>query len=156
MEDTSWVTLVAALLGASVGGAASLAASIVVDRLRLRREMRVRIYDEYIEEAVALVARWYEKSKDDLIDMQSDHALAALAQIRCAAVIAGKADRRQTNQWAEAYRALVDLNAKTDSLSSSHPHRSSREQLLREVVTHTDTVTRELNAYSEWLGKKLV
>ena len=40
--------LVAALLGALVGGAASLAGSVIINRLQLRREMRIRIYYELI------------------------------------------------------------------------------------------------------------
>lgn len=156
MEDSpaAWVTLGAALLGAGVGGAASLAASIVVDRLRLRREMRVRIYDEYIGEATGPLARWYQKSKDGLVDMESYEVLAALAQIRRASIIASKADRRKTKQWEDAHRALAGLDTKLHTLSSG-PHSSDRDQLLGEVVTHTHTVITGLNDYSEWLGKKL-
>jgi hypothetical protein len=48
MDSNLVAALLGAFVGAAAGGVASFAGSVVVNRLQLRREMRIRIYDELI------------------------------------------------------------------------------------------------------------
>lgn len=146
--------MVAALLGAAVGGVASLGGSVVVDRMRLRRETRVRIYDEYIGEAIAALGRWLERSDRGGIDLENNAALLALAQVRRASVIAGRTDRQQTDQWQSAYDTLCDLSIQIAHLGRP-PDPDERDKLLKEVAKHSRLVMQGLRNYLEWLQRRL-
>lgn len=153
-----WIPLASALLGAVVGGAASLLASIFVDRLRLRRETRVRLYDEHIGEAAAAVARWGARSGEGGIDLEQNAALLAMAKVRRAAVIAGKADLEQVQQWEDAYHALRRLSIEIASLratGSGVMNPEERDRLLPQVISNTEQVYKGLSDYLRWLEKRL-
>ncbi len=153
-----WVPFASAFVGAVVGGASSLFASIFVDRLRLRREMRFRIYDDYIAEAAAAVARWELRSRQGNIDLEQNTALLALAQVRRAAVIAGKTDLKQIKEWEGAYLALCDLSREIAALpatGSGAVDPKERARILPQVAAHAEDVMKGLGAYLQWLEKRL-
>lgn len=153
-----WIALGSALLGAVVGGAASLLASIYVDRLRLRREMRVRIYDEHIGEATAALARWETRSRDGSIDLEHNAALLALAQVRRAAVIAGKEDLAQVAKWEDAYKALARLSIDLGRLpakGSGLVDPKARDAVLSQIIENIQPIWQGLTDYLTWLEKRL-
>jgi hypothetical protein len=53
-----WVALLAALLGAIVGGMATLAASVLVKRWELKKTARIRMYDELMPALYREVRDW--------------------------------------------------------------------------------------------------
>lgn len=160
-----WVPLGSVLLGALVGGLASLGGSVIVDRLRLRREMRIRIYDEHLSEATSALARWWTRSHEGSIDLEHNAALMAVARIRRTAVIAGKADRRQIRRWEDPYNALSDLSIEIGRLQSqagsvdAPGHRvvdaGEREKLLKQVELHAARLMEGLRNYMDWLEKRI-
>lgn len=148
----------AALLGAVVGGAASLLGSVIVDRLRLRRETRVRLYDNYIGEATAALARWETCSREGSIDLEHNAALMALAQVRRAAVIAGKADVKQVAQWDDAYKALGRLSIDLGRLpakGSGIVDPEARDAVLSQVIENIQPIWKGLTDYLKWLERRL-
>lgn len=158
MESPIWVPFASALVGAVVGGLASFGGSIFVDRLRLRREMRVRLYDGEIRHAVALVSRWHKVTAGGNIDRQHPEALAAIEQVRRSAVVAGKKDRRQVQQWVDAYHALGGLSGDIDrhsAIASGLVDPTERRRLLDEARRQTQRVLDGLTSYEEWLQERL-
>lgn len=154
----AWIALGSALLGAIVGGVASLLGSVIIDRLRLRRETRVRLYDNYIGEATAALARWETRSRDGSIDLEHNAALMALAQVRRAAVIAGKADLKQVAQWDDPYNALgrlsIDLR-RLPAKGSGIVNPEARDAVLAQVIENIQPIRKGLTDYLKWLEKRL-
>lgn len=154
VANTVWVPLAAALLGAAVGGAATLVAGVVVDRQRLRRETRVQIYDERIGEALTQMRHLHERSQRGMIDMTYHEVLDAVARVHRAAVIAGRADRRQIRRWQSAYHALLNMNL-TPNARSTALEGQDQDRVLSEVATHAHTVITGLESYWKWLEKRI-
>lgn len=153
-----WIPLGSALLGAVVGGVASLGASVVIDRIRLSRDTRVRIYDEYLGRAVGEVARLVRLAEDGQIDVHSMEVIQALAQVRRAAVIAGRKDVRQIAHWQAAYSALSDLDTEIGALrwgSDGGVDQAQLKPLLKRVSENGYQTLWGLHAYSRWLEQRL-
>lgn len=156
-EPNVWVPFAAALAGAAVGGLATFIGSIVVDRRRLKREMRVRNYDEHIPEAAAAVTRWHERSKRRGIDLENEEALSALAQVRRAANVAGRWDRNRVKAWDDSYRALQALSAQIRYASDGKGSWSveNSKQIAEQAEQHTSTVVDSLDDFADWLEKRI-
>lgn len=150
------VTVGAVLLG----GFLSYVASLRVERMRLTRETRVQLYEEHIPEAKFQLSRWRDLCENEGVLARSDRieALDSLAQVRRAAVVAGKADRREIKElWGDAYQGLSDVDAtiveETEGSRSLGPGR--RIELAERVVEHTETVLAVLRDYEGWLEDRI-
>lgn len=151
---TSTVVEVLVTVGAVLlGGILSYLASLRVDRMRLTREMRVRLYDEYIVEARELLARWRSISEDGKLFAEDlrQRALSALAQVRRAAVVAGRADRRKVKTLKTAHDALADVHAEIDP----KPGGGRRQRWISEAEDQTTVALNVLKDYAGWLEKRL-
>jgi hypothetical protein len=61
--DSNLVTaLLGAFVGAIGGGVASLADTVIVNRLQLRREMRIRTYDDLLPKLAVDFVKWMPES----------------------------------------------------------------------------------------------
>lgn len=136
-----------------LGGILSYLASLRVERMRLTREMRVRLYDEYIVEARELLEWWLSCSEEELLLAEDprQRALSALAQVRRAAVVAGRADRRKITTLKTAHEALADVHDKIEPGLGSGP----RQQLISEAEDQTTLALSVLRDYAGWLEKRL-
>lgn len=157
MPVEAWISIGSALLGAVVGGAASLVASVIIDRVRLRREARVRIYDEYMYDAVGDAARWVRLAQDRKIPGVDVNNLDGLAQLRRTAVVAGKRDVEQIKPWQPAYDDLIDLSIDLGRARRRQGGIDPAElEPLFERAEHSGRqVLQGLHSYSEWLEKHL-
>lgn len=147
----AWVLLGSALLGAVVGGMASFAASLLVDRYRLRRETRARIYDELMEDAIEEVTRRVRLAEKGGTDA---NALAILPRLRRAVVVAGKKDIKQISGWQHAYSGLLELEQRVAALRSEGTN-PDEVPLHEEVKGHGNQVLEGLEEYSTWLERRL-
>lgn len=149
--------MLAALLGAVVGGMASLLAGIVVDRQRLRRETRVRIYDDHMPQVQTSLEELRDRSRRGVVYTDYHAVLTNLAQIRRAMFIVGTEDRKRAARWASAYHALVALESRliNDAGGPTQFSGAERKAALSEVATHTENVIEELKSYQKWLEDRL-
>jgi hypothetical protein len=115
------ISLFSALLGAIVGGAASLAGSIVVSRWSRATDARLRLYDELIPAAIGVLQQrpFAEVSMDQIAD--------TLHALRRASVVAGRPERHAADAvirtWSQYERARIITEDKAreafDSLIAS-------------------------------------
>jgi hypothetical protein len=98
-EDT--LNLISALLGAIVGGVASLAGSIVVSRWTRASDARLRLYEQLVPEA----QRAQRRLRGHLDDEQLRNGLIhALRDIHRASVVAGKSERKTAHFIVKEWR----------------------------------------------------
>lgn len=98
MSET-WISLLAALVGAIVGGAASLAATMVVNKQQMATNAQMRLYDELLpklETAVDTIIN-PQLPGDELAEEQVPELLE---KVRRASAIAGPFERKAAhNLW---------------------------------------------------------
>jgi hypothetical protein len=151
--------LAAALLGAFVGavggGAAPLAGSVIVNRLQLRREMRIRMYDELLPK---LIDGHFTRSGVRLFPIPDkvphpSEVLQTMREMERASVIAGRKEaervralRRPVLRWVGRYES--DLEATETGLVFRGD--------WRELYKQGSEVGRALSALNEYLARKLV
>ena len=88
------ISLFAALLGAIVGGAASLAGSIVVSRWSRASDARLRLYDELIPAAISMLQSYrHLLPNPELHDRIGD----TLHTLRRTSVVAGRPERHDAD-----------------------------------------------------------
>jgi hypothetical protein len=150
--------LVAALLGALVGGAASLAGSVIINRLQLRREMRIRIYYELIPK---LLKSSFTISENRRIlpvpqDKLPSEFRSTVRDIERAAVIAGRGDlamvKRLNSVIAARDQTYVYLMFKSNTNSEEKLSDDDRMELVRK----DGDIGRLLLEFSDYLARKLV
>jgi hypothetical protein len=95
---TNDATVLAALAGALVGGVATLGGSIIVERKKIAREQRIRIYDDLLP-ATRREVGW-----------PSDEGLFAVEQVLRAATIAGRKERNLAREAQEMYFAAFNVH----------------------------------------------
>jgi hypothetical protein len=101
--------LLSALLGAIVGGAASLAGAIVVSRWNRVSDARLRLYDELIPAAMSLT----EQLDGNLLDEQlRDNLTGVLHAMRRASIVAGRPERRAADAIVRAWGLVVEAKSK--------------------------------------------
>jgi hypothetical protein len=165
MSET-WTSLLAALVGAIVGGAASLVGTMVANKRQMATNARMRLYDELLPKLADAV--------DAVIDPQvPEDQLAVelmpelLAVVRRASAIAGRLERRDAHNlwqlwgehqaelqaeheaWKERTRTLpVAVNADPDPPPGYKPPPSPAERRLGQIQE-------AIRAFSDHLGAKL-
>ena len=113
LSDTT-TNLLSALLGAIVGGAASLAGSIVVGRWSRVSDARLRLYDELLPEATST---WEQLRYNIGISELHDRMNGTVHALRRASVVAGQPERRAADAivraWDQIDRAPHTINPET-------------------------------------------
>jgi hypothetical protein len=110
--------LVAALLGALVGGFATLVGSVVVNRAQLRKAMRVRMYDEMLPK---LFPDWAARRDQGLFgqpklsdadgqEIPAQLIIEWLSELRRVAVIAAPKDAKRVQMLLRLAYASEELN----------------------------------------------
>jgi hypothetical protein len=163
MSDT-WTSLLSGVVGAIVGGAASLAGTMVVNKRQMATNARMRLYDELLPEL--------ERAIDDHPlngvpePMATERVPELLAAVRRASAIAGRLERRDAHNlwqlwgehqaelqaemeaWRESTRALpVSVHADPDPPPGTEPLPSAYELRLSRI-------RKEIRAFSDNLGAK--
>jgi hypothetical protein len=157
MSNEAAIALGSALLGAVVGGVASLAASLLVDRWRIRQEVRVRIYEELLYDAVGGAGRLCRLARERLIPGEADAALADVARVRRAAVIAGRRDVRVISSWLDEYASLTEIAIEFGRVrnQSGGVGGETLNPLFHRAEAASLQVLKGLHEYSKWLENRL-
>jgi hypothetical protein len=150
--------LVAALLGAFVGavggGAASLAGSVIVNRLQLRREMRIRMYDDLLPKLAVDFARTDAEITSSLAPEIPKAFQSALAEMKRASVIAGRTDAARVT---ELSRLVSARNATYDGISVSYAGTKIYSSDDRKFLDlQAQEIGRALFELNDYLARKLV
>jgi hypothetical protein len=110
-------SLIAALVGALVGGAASLAGSILVGRQDLTRKMRIQMYQDMLpslQEKVSEIIKDSSRQQSlrliTSLDEVRDEVYKAITVLRRAAIIAGRRDSSRIKRIEELCRRQKDLS----------------------------------------------
>jgi hypothetical protein len=108
MSET-WTSLLAGVVGALVGGAASLAGTMLVNKQQMATNARMRLYDELLPN----LARAIESISDDDLDPASAQVAREqmpdpLEAVRRASAIAGRDERRSANMLWTLWLAHLD------------------------------------------------
>jgi hypothetical protein len=158
-----WTSLLSGVVGAIVGGAASLAGTMVVNKRQMATNARMRLYDELLPEL--------ERAIDDRTGATEERVPEVLAAVRRASAIAGRLERRDARNlwqlwgehqakleaeteaerraWEERTRTLpVSVHADPDPAPWAERPPSAYELRLRRI-------REEIRAFSDKLGAKL-
>jgi hypothetical protein len=103
MSET-WTSLLAALVGAIVGGAASLAGTMVANKRQMATNARMRLYDELLPKLADAVDAVIDPQVPE--DQMAEEAMPELlAVVRRVGAIAGRQERRAVHNlvllWSE-------------------------------------------------------
>lgn len=173
MLDPTAAALLGAFVGAVVGGLASAAGSVWVNRRELTRATRVRIYDELLPD---LLMAHYEGVIDPLVGKPLKASPAkwqTYEALRRSAIIASRADARRAETLLNAVDGLQPSIDAVEEAEARHAHAMKSAHSPKEV----DEANRELEAalgriadeqselvqglfrdfheYSDWLGSKI-
>jgi hypothetical protein len=116
MSET-WTSLLSGVVGAIVGGAASLAGTMLVNKRQMATNARMRLYDELLPEL--------ETAVDGLINPQlpgdglaEERILGLLEKVRRVGIIAGRMEQRNSHNlwklWRE-HQAELDAEVQVQS-----------------------------------------
>jgi hypothetical protein len=162
LSDELVAGLLGASLGAVLGGASALAGSIVVERMKLAKNSRIRIFDELLPELVLLVHNLYrfEKHPRDVMD-DADKVAKAIAR---AAILAGRKDRRIGDSlletWFSFRRAQNAVTVQpmdrdvTDRLLPNWVSVATREDTNRTNELEA-TLDRQIDEFHRYLSGKI-
>jgi hypothetical protein len=107
MSET-WSSLLAGIIGAIVGGAASLAGTMVVNKQQMATNARMRLYDELLPKL--------ERTIDEHEEIAEERVPELLAAVRRASAIAGRLERRDAhNLWQLWGEHQAELEAETEA-----------------------------------------
>lgn len=154
MSET-WTTLLAALVGAIVGGAASLAGTMVANKRQMAANARMRLYDELLPKlADAMDAVIYPQVPED---QAAEEAMPELLErVRRACAIAGPQERKAAHRlwdlWTEhhryAPRSVMRMELPKSHSADFPPLRPPPPRPLWQMKE-------EIGALSDYLGAKL-
>jgi hypothetical protein len=109
MSET-WTSLLAALVGAIVGGAASLAGTMLVNKQQMATNARMRLYDQLLPDLSRAIADW-ASARTPFRPIAKEYPLPAvrgvielLTAVSRASAIAGRHERRFVNDLRELWR----------------------------------------------------
>jgi hypothetical protein len=155
----TWTSLLSGVVGAIVGGAASLAGTMVINKRQMATNARMRLYDQLLPEL--------ERAIDD--GTGRERVPEVLAAVRRASAIAGRLERRDAhNLWQLWGEHQAELEVETEA------ERRAWETLGPPVAVHADPdpspgykpppspyelrlrkIGQEIRAFSDKLGAKL-
>lgn len=130
MGDSGAVAFGSALLGAAVGGGASLLGSIVVERRKLTRESRVRMFDELLPRLMQ--ARQVPMERPPL------------EAIHRAAILAGRSDQRSAAHILRLWDEMEEISRAEQGVVAS-----------RESMPATTAASQRLDAALSSLHQRL-
>jgi hypothetical protein len=104
MDSDVAVALLGAFLGAVVGGATSLAGSVIVNRMQLKRQMRIRMYDELLPQLSEHFTRTPWGVHHRIYGNLPRDFERIVTEVERASVIAGRSDAAKVKKL----RQLVD------------------------------------------------
>jgi hypothetical protein len=162
LSDELVAGLLGASLGAVLGGASALAGSIVVERMKLAKNSRIRIFDELLPELVLLVHNLnrFEKHPRDVMD-DADEVAKAIAR---AAILAGRKDRRIGDGLLETWFSFKQAqNAVTvqpmgrDVTERMIPNwiSTASPEAFRRINELETTLDRQINEFHKYLSGKI-
>lgn len=106
MSET-WTSLLSGVVAAIVGGAASLAGTMVVNKRQMATNARMRLYDQLLPEL--------EGAIDDRTGVAEERVPELLAAVRRASAVAGRLERQDAHNlsrlWGE-HQAETDVENK--------------------------------------------
>jgi hypothetical protein len=160
MTET-WSNLLSGVVGAIVGGAASLAGTMLVNKMQMATAARMRMYDELLPKL--------ERAMDGSDPVSAEGADDILARLGRASAIAGRPERRAVHDLASAlaeYRRLTREWNNTpaplpfDPLPGEEhipptPEHETWHKLSRECSDARQRLLTGIRALSESLGTKL-
>jgi hypothetical protein len=162
MSET-WTSLLAALVGAIVGGLASLGGTMLVNKQQMATNARMRLYDELLPELADAVDGVIEPLVPE--DQVAGEVLPErLEKVRRASAIASRHERRFANNlwqlWGEHQagrqaeieawtpRIPKSVNADPDPPPGTEPPLTPAQRRLRRI-------REEIEAFSDHLATKL-
>jgi hypothetical protein len=106
-----WISLLAALVGAIVGGAASLAGTVLVNRMQMATNARMRLYDELLPRLKDAV----DAVMNPLVPEPEDQAKRVMPEllvtVERASAIAGRKERSAVHKLALLWFRYSTLSA---------------------------------------------
>jgi hypothetical protein len=113
--DETWSNLLSGIVGALVGGAASLAGTVLVNRMQMAAGARLRIYDDLLPKFRHAVDEYLELPPSGALQSintaAAEQATEVLAALRRAAAIAGGHERhyaeRLNDRWRSFQRSAI-------------------------------------------------
>jgi hypothetical protein len=166
MSET-WTSLLAALVGAIVGGLASLGGTMLVNKQQMATNARMRLYDELLPRLSRAIDALLDGHVDPITQQVAEEQTPELlAAVRRASAIAGRLERRDAHNlsqlwgehqaklpvehkaWLESLTPPVSVNADPDPPPGYKRPPSPAERRLRKIQE-------EIRALSDYLGAKL-
>jgi hypothetical protein len=152
MSET-WTSLLSGVVGAIVGGAASLAGTVLVNRMQLATNARMRMYDELLPKFQQDVEEFIRTAPDKGFRETSQDAAQrvdeALRALMRASTAAGGRERRYVAGMVPIWTFLqTSVPLAAGSLVEDYGARDTRVEVPR-ARHHLDETVRELSAYLE-------
>jgi hypothetical protein len=114
MSET-WTSLLAALVGAIVGGAASLAGTMLVNKQQFATNARMRMYDDLLPRLQGAIADFEESPFSEAAGDAAKSVADTLAALRRASAMAGGKERSGVSaveyQWRDYREAAMAFSA---------------------------------------------
>jgi hypothetical protein len=153
MSET-WTSLLSGVVGAIVGGAASLAGTMVVNKRQMATNARMRLYDQLLPEL------------DDAIVEHMGVAVPELLEaVRRASAIAGRAERRDAhNLWQlwrehqaelEVERSAFETLGMPEAVNADPDPPPGYKPPPSPYKLRLSRIREEIKAFSDKLGAKL-
>jgi hypothetical protein len=160
MSET-WTSLLSGVVGAIVGGAASLAGTMLVNRMQVAANARMRMYDELLPKLQQALSEYMvftgfttdfkrdlkvkEVNKDAA--QRVDEALAALRRV---SGLTGRQEQQQVAKLGPIWRELQGTARYAVPSDSSEPQKvSEAAQACFRMHSDLDDVMQELSTYLE-------
>ena len=154
MSDT-WISLLAALVGAIVGGAASLAGTMVVNKRQMTTNARMRLYDELLPS----LARAVDALRSVFDPIGVDEVADLLAAVRRASAIAGRSERNTSHdlavRWAYLSVVWAELAAPSPEETSPDLPNAPGTKPGSYTESRLRSMLEAIQAFSDHLGAKL-
>ena len=167
MSET-WSSLLAGVVGALVGGAASLAGTVLVNKMQMATNARMRIYDELLPRLERAVDDFGKYPLSEAADDAAKHVDETFAALRRASAIAGRQERRGVQDlsglWFDYQRAETAMGEAPvppppfDGIIPTPEEKTQAdtwERLRRERDLSRFLLMRQLDLFTKALGEKL-
>ena len=162
----AWSNLLAALVGAIVGGAASLAGTVLVNRMQMATNARLRMYDELLPAFARKVDRSETATSGQVMLAAIAEADGALDALRRASAIAGRQERKAVhklmNLWidlqvARRVEGPTDLSDEVEVFAVAAQVKPPEEASYakRKSTKLRSELEEEIQGLSNYLGAKL-
>ena len=138
MTET-WTSLLAAFVGAIVGGAASLAGTVLVNKMQMSTNARMRLYDELLPKLEQAADRMQYPPTPT--PFEQEERLAAVLAMRRAGAVAGRHERKAVNRLVLLFQGPEWVNPGHESFPGKH-----------EAITEDRPFRRHMDGDSQAIG----